>query len=80
MAILNLTCSTEATKPLGGPAYVENRNRSVSSGQRDLGDFDDDNMGEDSDYGDGLTAVSIYHKALLRSGPILVQSIFIVLP
>ena len=68
--MLNLMCSIEAKKPLGGPAYVENRNRSVSSSQRDLGDFNDGNLGEGSEYGDGLTAVSIDCKAPLYSGTV----------
>ena len=37
-------------------------------------------MGEDSDYGDGLTAVSVNHKALLHSGIVLVLSIILVVP
>ncbi|MCJ1282577.1 hypothetical protein MMC26_001902 [Xylographa opegraphella] len=57
----------KAKKPLGGPAYVENRNRSVSSGQGDLGDVDDDNIGEGSDYGDGLTALQKAHQVALDS-------------
>ncbi|MCJ1392679.1 hypothetical protein MMC18_005550 [Xylographa bjoerkii] len=57
----------KAKKPLGGPAYVENRNRSVSSGQRELGDFDDDNMDDESDDGNGISALDKENQVALDS-------------
>ncbi|MCJ1396924.1 hypothetical protein MMC11_000116 [Xylographa trunciseda] len=59
--------SEKAKKPLGGPAYVENRNRSVSLGPRDLENFDDDDMAEVSDDGNGAAALDLKHQIALES-------------